>query len=69
MSGLVIKSAPHFALSLQGAACAVVSAISTSFALLAAAGAASQAVELHRQPDEADLQKLGMSGVSFKPYI
>ncbi len=65
MSGLVITPIP----SLKDAVKAVASAISASFTLLAAAGAASQAVELHRQPDEADLQKLGMSGVSFKPYI
>lgn len=65
MSGLAIKSIP----SLTEAVKAVVSAMFDSFMLFAAAGAASQAVDLHRQPDESDLQKLGMSGVSFKPYI
>ena len=65
MSGLAINSIP----SLSDAVKAVASAISASFTLLAAAGAASHAVELHHQPDEADLQKLGMAGVSFKPYI
>jgi hypothetical protein len=65
MSGFSIKSAPSF----RDAVKALFSTLSAAFGLVAAAGAASQAVTLHRQPTESALRTLGMSGVSFKPYI
>lgn len=65
MSGLALKAAP----SLSDAVKAVFSAVVSGFALVTAAIAAAHAVKSHRQPDEADLQALGMSDVSFKPYL
>jgi len=64
MSGLVVKSA----LPVRGVLQSLMSGVASVIATFAAAGSASQALEVGRQPAEADLQKLGMEGARFKRY-
>lgn len=44
----------------------VVSEIGHMLSTFAAASAAANAVENHRQPDVADLRRLGLEGVTFR---
>lgn len=62
MSFVSAKPARSVAIAVKDA----VSAIAAVFANLAAAAAAANAVENHRQPDAADLRRLGLEGVTFR---
>ena len=65
MSGSVVNSLAAVTRSAKAA----LAVLSSAFGLLVASMVAAQAVKVHRQPNEAALQTLGLSGVSFKPYL